>query len=94
MSKLVNGNVPKGSMCPFSGEGCIPECPVNGKSRDRDFSCALARGLDLAECALAEPDYHAPVNPPESEDPWEDYQERHSRPARRGVKKFRERNCC
>ena len=32
--------------------------------------------------------------PPESENPWEDYQDKHSRPARRGVKKFRERNCC
>ena len=94
MSKLVDGFVPAGGVCPFSGEGCIETCPCNGKPAERRFSCALARGLDLAEAMQAEPDTHAPVNPPESEDPWEDYQDKHSLPARHGVRRFRERNAC
>ena len=45
-SKLVEGFVPAGHVCPFSEE-CLLECPVNGKTQDKRFSCALARGLDM-----------------------------------------------
>ena len=49
MSKLKNGRVPKGTHCPFDGECGIDTCPVWRKThaREVDFSCALARGLDL-----------------------------------------------
>jgi hypothetical protein len=87
VSKLVNGLIPAGMTCPYSVAECIDSCPCKGKKHTVDYSCAAARGLDLAEPESA-------FIPPESEDPWEYYQEKHSRPARHGVKKFRERNCC
>jgi len=47
-NKLICGCVPKGSSCPFSGECNLP-CPVNGKVHDRDFSCAMARALEMCD---------------------------------------------
>ena len=42
---LVNGNIPAGQPCPFAAEcGRKNEhCPVPGKVKPNDFSCALAR---------------------------------------------------
>ena len=56
MSKLINGNIPAGNACPFSGEGCFDSCPCNGRKHTRDFSCALARGLDMSKDAQDEDD--------------------------------------
>ena len=47
ISKLVNGLIPKNTICPFK-KNCesIENCP--GESiMDIDFSCASARGFDV-----------------------------------------------
>lgn len=52
-SLLVAGNIPAGCACPFAKS--IPctmqmaKCPTEGKTHAFSFSCALARGFDLAE---------------------------------------------
>ena len=52
MSKLVDGLIPKNTMCPFIQE-CNREgkneCPMNHKGLDHnvDFSCAIARGYSM-----------------------------------------------
>ena len=47
MSQLINGNIPASTICPFSSENCFDSCPCNGRKHTCDFSCALARGLDM-----------------------------------------------
>lgn len=50
---LVDGKIPAGKPCPFEKK-CghpLPKCPVEGKPREVDFSCALARGLSLCKCS-------------------------------------------
>ena len=53
MSKLTNGRIPAGQVCPFlsrCGKG-TGECMVGHKGEEHKvaFSCALARGYDLIE---------------------------------------------
>ncbi len=52
MSKLINGRIPVGSDCPFATECAIKEegdCKHKGVRHPVDFSCATARGFDMAE---------------------------------------------
>jgi hypothetical protein len=54
LSKLdKDGNIPAGRECPFA-DSCIDSCPCNGAAFDKSYSCALARGLDLADRMVQE----------------------------------------
>ncbi len=49
MSKLVDGLIPKNTVCPFR-EQCKPNpgfCHHKSEEHNVDFSCALARGYDI-----------------------------------------------
>jgi hypothetical protein len=52
MSKLVEGLIPKNTVCPFvvkCSNGCN-ECPLDHKGLKHgvDYSCAIARAYDLS----------------------------------------------
>lgn len=46
--QLVNGNIPKNTECPFKSD-CVfvAGCKHKGINHDIDFSCAVARALDI-----------------------------------------------
>lgn len=48
MSKLINGNIPAHTICPFKGEcNLASNCHHQGEKHPVPFSCAAARGFDL-----------------------------------------------
>jgi hypothetical protein len=47
MSKLVDGLIPKGTVCPFKEECNLYPCEHHGTEHKVDYSCALARGFDI-----------------------------------------------
>jgi hypothetical protein len=50
MTKLVDGMIPVGSICPFKDKCELKEaCYHTGKFHRSPYSCALARGFDLME---------------------------------------------
>jgi hypothetical protein len=48
---LVNGNIPKGTACPFIADCGLStsNCPTKDKTKDCDFSCAAARAWSLCK---------------------------------------------
>lgn len=46
---LVNGNIPKGQPCPFHVNCKMgnERCPVEGNTKEVDFSCAAARAHSM-----------------------------------------------
>lgn len=52
-SKLVNGLIPKNTICPFKDYcNSISNCPGE-KQMPQDFSCSLARGFDITKNILS-----------------------------------------
>lgn len=52
-SKLVGGMIPARTACPFRERCAVADtCHHKGPQHDCDFSCAIARGLDLSERRL------------------------------------------
>ncbi len=48
MSKLSNGLIPAGSVCPFTNRCDVPDCPAR-QPVHQSFSCGLARGFDICD---------------------------------------------
>ena len=54
-SKLLNGVIPKNTICPFKDYcNSISNCPGE-KQMSQDFSCALAKGFDVTKNLLYHP---------------------------------------